>query len=326
LIEVSGISRDYVRARKRKGPWGTLKDLLKPQLQTVHAVTDVSLSVRAGECIGLVGPNGAGKSTLLKILSAVLTPDKGTVRIGGVSPTGNRYAYLRQIGVVFGHRSRLVWDLPVTEVMDMFRVLYDIPRSRYLERVALLSHLFELDQISDLPVRSLSLGQKMRCEIAVSLLHAPKVLLLDEPTLGLDAKARYSLRLMLKQVKSAEDACIIVSSHDLYDIEQLSDRLIVMDRGRVAFEGAPQALLSSFGDGLRVRAVVENRGSTPLVLPLPVEWLSPVELRAKAKDSRELGRFLGDLASQVKILDAGIQPPSLEDALIQIYNSGTPAK
>lgn len=190
VVSVTAVSKQYVRVRRRPGVAGAMGDIFAPRVERIQALANIDLQVSAGHCLGLLGPNGAGKSTLIKLIAGILVPDAGAIRIQGLLPATDRHAYLRKIGVVFGQRSRLIWDLPVRDVLELFRMLYRVDPESYRARVERLVNCFDLADLIDVPVRQLSLGQKMRCEIAAVLVPGPSVLLLDEPTVGLDLRAR----------------------------------------------------------------------------------------------------------------------------------------
>lgn len=203
----------------------------------IHAINHVSFSINDGEMIGLLGPNGAGKSSTIKILSGILTPDSGTCLVNGQEPWKNRKAYVCQIGVVFGQRSQLWWDIPVMDSFDLLRAIYSIPASKYRDKLDELTQLLHLEELLKTPTRQLSLGQRMRCEIAASLLHEPSLLFLDEPTIGLDAVSKIAVRDFIKKMNEEHQTTVILTTHDMQDIEAITNRVILIGRGRKLMDG-----------------------------------------------------------------------------------------
>lgn len=203
----------------------------------IHAINHISFSINDGEMVGLLGPNGAGKSSTIKILSGILTPDSGTCLVNGQTPWKNRKAYVQQIGVVFGQRSQLWWDIPVIDSFGLLQAIYSIPASKYRDKLDELTQLLHLEELLRTPTRQLSLGQRMRCEIAASLLHEPKLLFLDEPTIGLDAVSKIAVRDFIKKINEEHKTTVILTTHDMQDIEAITNRVILIGRGRKLIDG-----------------------------------------------------------------------------------------
>ena len=235
FIEVKNLNKTFKVAKKESGLKGAIKSFIKREYKLIHAVKDVSFSIEKGEIIGYIGPNGAGKSTTIKILSGILTPDSGSVKIGKMIPWKDRKRYVKNIGVVFGQRSQLWWDIPAIDTFDLLKDIYEINDSDY-ERVKNdLIEKLNLKDIVNIPVRQLSLGQRMRCEIAASLLHEPEILFLDEPTIGLDAISKQLVRDFIKKLNKEKKTTIILTTHDMSDIEALAKRIILIGKGQVLY-------------------------------------------------------------------------------------------
>jgi ABC-2 type transport system ATP-binding protein len=221
------------------------RDLFRPLSETVHAIDGLSFSIAPGERVAFIGPNGAGKSTTLKVLAGILRPDAGDVRVLGFVPSAERRRLAFQIGTVFGQRSQLWYQLPPRDTFDLLGRVYEIDRGRHRRRIAMLTALFELGGLVDTPVRQLSLGERMRCEIAASLLHSPRLLFLDEPTIGLDVSAKAAIRDLLRTESERERVTLLLTSHDTGDIERVCTRVIVINHGRLLWDGPVAALRSA---------------------------------------------------------------------------------
>lgn len=237
MIEVSHLRKTFRVARRNAGFSQAVKALFHREYQEIHALDDVSFSIGEGEMVGYIGPNGAGKSSTIKILSGILTPDSGDCRIDGRVPWKERTEHVKHIGVVFGQRSQLWWDVPVIDSFELLKEIYAIPNDLYQKNLSRLTELLDLSQLLRTPTRQLSLGQRMRCEIAASLLHSPKVLFLDEPTIGLDAVSKLAVRDFIKELNREEKTTVILTTHDMQDIEALASRVILIGKGKILLDG-----------------------------------------------------------------------------------------
>ncbi|HGI5826421.1 TPA: ATP-binding cassette domain-containing protein, partial [Streptococcus pyogenes] len=226
---------------------GALKSFVHPQREIFEAVKDLSFEVPKGQILGFIGANGAGKSTTIKMLTGILKPTSGYCRINGKIPQDNRQDYVRDIGAVFGQRTQLWWDLALQETYVVLKEIYDVPEKAFRKRMDFLNEVLDLNEFIKDPVRTLSLGQRMRADIAASLLHNPKVLFLDEPTIGLDVSVKDNIRRTITQINQEEETTILLTTHDLSDIEQLCDRIIMIDKGQEIFDGTVTQLKQSFG-------------------------------------------------------------------------------
>lgn len=237
LIVFQDVCKTYRVARREAGFVNAVKSLFKREYCMIHAINHISFSINDGEMVGLLGPNGAGKSSTIKILSGILTPDSGTCLVNGQTPWKNRKAYVQQIGVVFGQRSQLWWDIPVMDSFGLLQAIYSIPAPKYRDKLDELTQLLHLEELLRTPTRQLSLGQRMRCEIAASLLHEPKLLFLDEPTIGLDAVSKIAVRDFIKKINEEHKTTVILTTHDMQDIEAITNRVILIGRGRKLIDG-----------------------------------------------------------------------------------------
>ncbi|MBR2715532.1 MAG: ATP-binding cassette domain-containing protein [Ruminococcus sp.] len=247
MIYVNDLRKEFKKAIKEPGLKGSVKALFSPKNEIVKAVDGISFHVPKGEMLGFIGPNGAGKSTVIKMLTGILTPTSGTCEINGFIPQKDRQRYVKEIGVVFGQRTQLWWDLALRETYAVLKEIYDVPDKEYKKRMEFLNEVLELDEFISSPVRTLSLGQRMRADIAASLLHNPKVLFLDEPTIGLDVVVKDNIRNAIQKINAEEGTTVILTTHDLADIELLCDRIVMIDKGKKVFDGQLNDLRHEFG-------------------------------------------------------------------------------
>lgn len=237
MIQVEHLCKTYRVSRRDGGLWQAVKALGRRETQEIRALDDISFTIPDGEIVGYIGPNGAGKSSTIKILSGILTPDSGVCKVNGRTPWKERKRHVAEIGVVFGQRSQLWWDVPVVDSFALLRDIYRIDAARYRANVEELIELLDLGELLRTPVRQLSLGQRMRCEIAASLLHDPKVLFLDEPTIGLDAVSKLAVRAFIQQRNQRHGTTVLLTTHDMQDIEALAGRILLIGRGRLLMDG-----------------------------------------------------------------------------------------
>lgn len=237
MITMEHVCKSYKIAKRNAGFGEACKALFHREYEKIHALNDVSFTIDDGEMVGYIGPNGAGKSSTIKILSGILTPDSGTVLVDGRVPYKNRIEHVREIGVVFGQRSQLWWDVPVIDSFELLKDIYSIPNVQYKQSLEELTELLNLTELLRSPARQLSLGQRMRCEIAASLLHRPRILFLDEPTIGLDAVSKLAVRDFIRKQNRTHGTTVILTTHDMQDIEALASRIILIGKGKILMDG-----------------------------------------------------------------------------------------
>ncbi|MDN5293110.1 MAG: viologen exporter family transport system ATP-binding protein [Eubacteriales bacterium] len=247
IINVRNLTKEFKIYHHREGVIGAIKDLFHREYRIIRAVDGINMTIEPGEIVGYIGANGAGKSTTIKMLTGILVPTAGEVVVNGFVPYRDREEYTRHIGVVFGQRSQLWWDIAVLESLKLLRRIYRVPEKAFRERLAFFDDLLGLGEFLHLPVRRLSLGQRMRCELAAALLHNPPLLFLDEPTIGLDVLAKARIREFLLQVNREFGTTILLTTHDLKDIEALCPRVIIIDKGRILYDGGREDLLRQWG-------------------------------------------------------------------------------
>ena len=255
MITMEHVCKSYRVAKRNAGMIEACKALFRRKVEIIHALSDVSFTIGDGEMVGYIGPNGAGKSSTIKILSGILTPESGSCLVDGRIPWKDRKEHVRQIGVVFGQRSQLWWDVPVIDSFELLKDIYSISPAVYRHNMEELTELLHLQELLRMPTRQLSLGQRMRCEIAASLLHSPKILFLDEPTIGLDAVSKLAVREFILRLNQTHKTTVILTTHDMQDIEALTKRIILIGRGRVLMDGtledmrAPAAVHDNAAEG-----------------------------------------------------------------------------
>ncbi len=246
MIQVEHVSKSFRIAKRNPGMKEAVKSLWHREYEVVEALKDISFSIKDGEMVGYIGPNGAGKSSSIKILSGILTPESGTVSINGRIPWKQRKEHVKEIGVVFGQRSQLWWDVPVMDSFYLLKDIYSVPKQQFQESLTELIELLNLKEIARTPARQLSLGQRMRCEIAASLLHSPKILFLDEPTIGLDAVSKLAVREFILKLNQTKKTTVILTTHDMQDIEALAKRIILIGKGKILSDGTLLELKQQF--------------------------------------------------------------------------------
>ncbi len=318
-IEARELVKDSPVRRRAPGVLAALASLVRPASDWKRAVDHVSFGIEQGEAVGYVGPNGAGKSTTIKLLTGLLWPTSGTATVMGLSSSRRRTEIARHIGVIFGQRTQLWWDLPVLDSFDLLRDIYGIRDTEYRSRREELSELLELHELLQVPVRQLSLGQRMRAELVGALLHDPPILYLDEPTIGLDVVARERMRAALAHLNREKGVTILIASHDLDDIDRLCSRVIVIDRGRLVFDGALDAMKRAYGQERTVIVDLEEEGSIEVNGASLVRREGTRHWFRFARDQRTAAEVITSIAQSHRIIDLTVEEPDIEYVISRIY-------
>jgi len=319
MIQLENISKTFRVARRDAGLKAAAKALFRKEYTEVKALQDISFTIGDGEMVGYIGPNGAGKSSTIKIMSGVLTPDSGQCLVNGRVPWKERTDHVRQIGVVFGQRSQLWWDVPVIDSFELLRDIYRVEPVVYAKNLSELTELLNLGDILRTPARQLSLGQRMRCEIAASLLHDPKVLFLDEPTIGLDAVSKIAVREFIRTINREKGTTVILTTHDMQDIEALTERILLIGRGRILLDGSLSELKKR--NSAHKTLTVDYAGGVLPELP-DVTVLRDLDGHAQlAIDTVEVpvSRVIAALSEQVDIKDLSITGEGIEETVVSLY-------
>jgi ABC-2 type transport system ATP-binding protein len=320
IIEVEDLRKTFrVYRRRPGGPLG----LFRREPADIQAVAGVSFAVREGEMVGYVGPNGAGKSTTIKMLTGILQPSGGQMRVAGLNPSRDRLELAKLIGVVFGQRTQLWWDLPLIDSFELLRHIYHVPAGAYQQRLAAFTDLLDMEPFLQTPVRQLSLGQRMRGDLAAALLHDPPILYLDEPTIGLDVVAKARMREFLARINRERGVTVLLTTHDMSDIERLCSRMLIIDHGRVIYDGGLDTIKEQFGSERTVVVDLEDE-EPPLAVPGaavtrvdgPRQWL-----RFRRSDTTA-AQVVSAVAANTRLLDLTIEEPEIEDIVRRIYESG----
>lgn len=319
-IVVEALAKTYRVAERAPGLAGAVRGLVRRRWREIHALVGVSFSLKAGELLAFIGPNGAGKSTTVKILSGILRPTSGRVEVGGLVPYEDRVRHVARIGVVFGQRSQLWWDLPVIDGFDLLADIYRVAPAQYRRRRDELVAMLRLEPLLDQPVRQLSLGQRMRAEFAAALLHDPAILFLDEPTIGLDAPSKLAVRGFVRRLNREQGVTVLLTTHDMHDVEALAERVIVIGQGRVLTDG-PFA-------SLRASVFTERRLYIDFAGPVPELDMPGITVRARAERSLELAfdpaeiptpQLIAAITTKHIVEDIRVDEPPIEEVITRFY-------
>ncbi len=323
IIQTRDLRKVFRSVRRRPGALGALRTLFSRDYEERVAVDGVTMSLEAGELVGYIGPNGAGKSTTIKMLTGILVPTSGSVDVAGIVPYEHRKDNARNIGVVFGQRSQLYWDLPLVESFELLRAIYGIPQSTYKRNLAEFVSLLQMDDFLRTPVRQLSLGQRMRGDFAAALLHDPKIVYLDEPTIGLDVVAKEAIREFIARINAERGTTIILTTHDLADVERLCRRIVLIDRGTIIYDGDVERIKNEYGRFRHLVLRFEEPVERPQLPGAELEESAGVRARFRFDRNRERADLLIREASErYKLEDVTLEEPDLEAIIRRIYVEG----
>ncbi|MGE0622966.1 MAG: ATP-binding cassette domain-containing protein [Pseudomonadales bacterium] len=317
LIVVRDLAKHFRIAERQAGLWGALKSLARRRYRTVNALHGVSFDITAGELVGYIGPNGAGKSTTIKILSGILVPSSGECRVAGRVPWTDRVAHVAGIGVVFGQRTQLWWDLPVVESFDLLRDIYRVAPARYRRLRDELVTLLGLEALLDVPVRQLSLGQRMRCDLAASLLHDPDILFLDEPSIGLDAVSKLAMRQFVMRQNRERGTTVLLTTHDMDDVEALCTRVMLINHGTLLLDGTVDDLRSE-----RRRVVVDFDGPAALADADAALVVSRQGERVVFEVPGRVAEFVASVTARYRLHDLTVTHLPIEETVAELYQRG----
>lgn len=320
ILSVENLQKTFRVAQRRSGTFGALRGLLAPRYREVHAVDGVSFRLEPGELVGYLGPNGAGKSTTLKILTGLLVPSSGQVQVNGMVPWKERTRYVAQIGAVFGQRSTLWYDLPVIDSLELLQPMYRIPPESYRRNLDEFTALLEMEPFLNTPVRSLSLGQRMRADLCAALMHEPRLVFLDEPTIGLDVVAKERIRQFIQHIHKERGTTIILTTHDLSDIERLCERVMILDQGRLLYDGNLDSLVERFEGPRRVSVTFAEEYTTIDLPGLPAQ--SHEGRRATYLYNwrqTSVSHVIARLLENFRIADLEVERPPVEETIRRIY-------
>lgn len=324
LIEVENLVKTYKIIQKDDGLLGYFKNLVKPKYKEITAVKGVDFEIEEGELVGYIGENGAGKSTTIKMLTGLLTPTSGKVVVDGIIPYEKRIQNNKNIGAVFGQKTQLWWDLPVIESFQLIKQMYKIPDSEYRNNLKKFTEILELDELLDKQVKNLSLGQKMRCEIAATFIHNPKIVYLDEPTIGLDVFVKENIRKFIKDINKEKNTTVILTTHDLKDIEDVCNRIILLDQGTIIYDGEKQKFKDTYGKYIFAEFVVSNKNDSlnENIKTSTFEIIEETDTNIKIRFNHEkitIMQIMNEISKYCMVEDIHMRESELEDILKEIY-------
>jgi len=320
IIQVNQLSKHFKVFKHNRGAFGALRNLFSREFNLVRAVDTINFEIQAGELVGYIGPNGAGKSTTIKMLTGLLVPTSGEIFVNGFIPWKDRQSYVAKVGVVFGQRTTLWWDLPVIESLSLLKHIYRVPDDRFAKNLRNFRQMLELDSFLDTPVRSLSLGQRMRADICAALLHDPKILFLDEPTIGLDVVAKERIRQFIQYINREHGTTVILTTHDISDVEKLCQRVLIIDQGKLLYDGRFGKLKTRFGGNRHL--VVEFSEKCPDYIIDGAKIIEQRNLQTTysfERDKITASELIGRISAKYRIRDLEVREPDIEATIRRIY-------
>ncbi len=328
IVAVENLCKDFQSFRRREGVWGALQNLFVREYVTVRAVDGVSFSIEPGEMVGYIGANGAGKSTTIKMLTGILVPSSGRLEANGFVPYRDRRRYTKDIGVVFGQRTQLWWDIAVIESFKLLKEIYEIPEGDYRKRLDVFGEILALKDYLHTPVRKLSLGERMRCDLAASLLHNPPLLFLDEPTIGLDVVAKDHIREFLKEVNRNERTTVLLTTHDLSDIEELCKRIMIIDRGKLLFDGPLAEMKQRLAKFNQIKFLLKDRAQAAKLAAITSDGMTCERVDELTyflrfdRHQHSSAEVIRSLVNTLEVRDIIVEEEPIEDIVKRIYLSG----
>ena len=321
FIEVKDVSKTFKISKRQSGVIGMFANLFVPKFERKEAVKNISFNIEQGEMVGFIGPNGAGKSTTIKMLSGILHPDGGSISVGGYVPYKQRKSYVGRIGVVFGQKSQLQWDLPVIDSFELLKAIYSVPDDVYKKNLSRFTEMLDMSGFVNQPVRQLSLGQRMRADIVAALIHSPEIVFFDEPTIGVDVVGKETIRSFIRELNQQDNVTMIFTTHDMQDIEKTCNRLIIIDEGSKVYDGSLSGIREQYGT---VRQLdVEFSGKENVA---HIENVKIVDLEQNKKrfifenHNVHINELMNHLLSNYSVRDINISEPEIESIIRKIYN------
>lgn len=323
FIEVKNVSKSFKVSKRAKGIPGTIANLFAPKYEEKEAVKNISFSIEQGEMVGFIGPNGAGKSTTIKMLSGILYPDKGEIKVNGYVPYKQRKDYVGGIGVVFGQKSQLQWDLPVIDSFQLLKAIYRIPEDMYKKNLDRFMEMLDMSEFINKPVRQLSLGQRMRADIVAALLHSPKIVFFDEPTIGVDVVGKETIRSFIRELNAKDKVTMIFTTHDMQDIEKTCNRLIIIDKGSKVYDGSIQEIRERYGTTRQLDVEFNENYKVKPIDNVEIKELDGLDGRKKRfifeNTQIQIDGLMNHLLQNYGIRDINVSEPEIERIIGKIY-------
>ena len=320
FIEVKSISNEFKVNKRSAGIPGMIANMFVPKFEIKKAVNDLSFTIEKGEMVGFIGPNGAGKSSTIKMLSGILCPDKGSITVGGFIPYKQRKSYVGNIGVVFGQKSQLQWDLPVIDSFELLRAIYRIPEEKYKRNLDRFTEMLDMKSFINQPVRQLSLGQRMRSDIVASLLHSPEIVFFDEPTIGVDIIGKETIRSFIKELNEQDKVTMIFTTHDMQDIEQTCNRIIIIDKGSLMYDGSLQEIRSKYGTSRRLIAEFNEETAVAPIKIVIIEDLTDRKASFTFDNNVvDVNKLMHEVLEKYSVHDVTVAEPEIESIIQKMY-------
>ena len=321
FIEVKNISKEFKVNKRSAGIPGMIANMFSPKFEIKKAVNDLSFTIEKGEMVGFIGPNGAGKSSTIKMLSGILCPDSGSISVAGYIPYKQRKSYVGNIGVVFGQKSQLQWDLPVIDSFELLRAIYRIPEEEYKRNLERFTEMLDMKGFINQPVRQLSLGQRMRSDIVASLLHSPEIVFFDEPTIGVDIIGKETIRNFIKELNEQDKVTMIFTTHDMQDIEQTCKRIIIIDKGSLMYDGSLQDIRNKYGTSRRLIAEFNEETAVAPIKNVIIEDLKDRKVSFTFDNNVvDVNKLMHEVLEKYSVHDVTVAEPEIESIIQKMYN------
>ena len=321
FIEVKNISKEFKVNKRSAGIPGMIANMFSPKFEIKKAVNDLSFTIEKGEMVGFIGPNGAGKSSTIKMLSGILCPDSGSISVAGYIPYKQRKSYVGNIGVVFGQKSQLQWDLPVIDSFELLRAIYRIPEEKYKRNLERFTEMLNMKGFINQPVRQLSLGQRMRSDIVASLLHSPEIVFFDEPTIGVDIIGKETIRNFIKELNEQDKVTMIFTTHDMQDIEQTCKRIIIIDKGSLMYDGSLQDIRNKYGTSRRLIAEFNEETAVAPIKNVIIEDLKDRKVSFTFDNNVvDVNKLMHEVLEKYSVHDVTVAEPEIESIIQKMYN------